>query len=70
MPRKSCTAASIPQTYSDDVRRLVKGLMIESYIEPGSRRIGEHCYGQSITDPCLGWEESERLMYEIADMIE
>ena len=44
--------------------------MIESYIEPGSRRIGEHCYGQSITDPCLGWEESERLMYEIADMIE
>ena len=56
--------------HAAQIKDLVKGLMIESYIEPGSRRIGEHCYGQSITDPCLGWEESERLMYEIADMIE
>lgn len=53
--------------HSNDIRQLVKGLMIESYIEPGSQKIGEHCYGKSITDPCLGWEDSERLLYDIAD---
>ena len=37
--------------HSDDIKNLVKGLMIESYIEPGSQKIGEHCYGKSITDP-------------------
>ena len=55
--------------HSEDIRRLVKGLMIESYIEPGSQKIGEHCYGKSITDPCLGWEDSERLLYEIAESV-
>ena len=55
--------------HSDDIRHLVKGLMIESYIEPGNHKIGEHCYGQSITDPCLGWEESEQLLYAIADSV-
>ena len=45
----------------------MKGVMIESYIEPGSQKIGEHCYGKSITDPCLGWEDSQRLLYEIAE---
>ena len=54
--------------HSDDIRSLVKGLMIESYIEPGNQKVGEHCYGKSITDACLGWEESERLLYEIAEM--
>lgn len=56
--------------HSEDIRRLVKGLMIESYIEPGSQKIGcgTHVYGKSITDPCLGWEDSERLLYEIAEM--
>ena len=54
--------------HSDDIRCLVKGLMIESYINPGNQKVGEHCYGKSITDPCLGWEESERLLYEIAEM--
>ena len=54
--------------HSDDIRHLVKGLMIESYIEPGNHKIGEHCYGQSITDPCLGWDESEKLLYDIAEM--
>ena len=39
---------------------MVKGVMIESYIEPGNQKIGEHIYGKSITDPCLGWEDSER----------
>lgn len=56
--------------HSGDIKRLVKGLMIESYIEPGSQKIGQHCYGQSITDPCLGWEDSERLLYEIADNLD
>lgn len=53
---------------SADVRKLVKGLMIESYIEDGSQKVGEHCYGKSITDPCLGWEKTEKLIYELAEM--
>ena len=52
---------------SQDIRGLVKGVMIESYIEPGKQDISEHTYGKSITDPCLGWEESERLIYDIAE---
>ena len=54
--------------YDPRIAKLVKGLMIESYIEPGSQKIGcgNHVYGKSITDPCLGWDESERLIYEIA----
>ena len=52
---------------SDDIRRLVKGVMIESYIEEGCQGIHDHVYGKSITDPCLGWEDSERLLYEIAE---
>lgn len=46
---------------------LVKGLMIESYIEEGAQKIGEHSYGRSITDPCLGWADSEKLIYSIAE---
>ena len=56
--------------HSGDIKNLVKGLMIESYIEPGSQKIGEHCYGKSITDPCLGWDDTERLLYEIADNLD
>ena len=44
---------------SEDVHKLVKGLMIESYIEDGAQKVSEHCYGKSITDPCLGWEKTE-----------
>ncbi len=51
-----------------EIHDLVKGLMIESYIEEGSQHIGDHVYGKSITDPCLGWEDSERLIYKIAEM--
>ena len=53
-----------------DIRRLVKGVMIESYLEEGNQKIGcgEHIYGKSITDPCLGWEDSEQLIYTIAEM--
>ncbi|MDO4268594.1 MAG: 3-deoxy-7-phosphoheptulonate synthase [Eubacteriales bacterium] len=53
--------------HSDVLNSFIKGVMIESYIEEGSQKIGEHCYGKSITDPCLGWEDSERLVYEIAE---
>ncbi|MBE6588844.1 MAG: 3-deoxy-7-phosphoheptulonate synthase [Ruminococcaceae bacterium] len=56
--------------HSDDVKRLVKGLMIESYIEDGAQKIGaDEVYGKSITDPCLGWEKTERLIYDIADVL-
>ncbi len=54
--------------YSDDVKKMVKGFMIESYIEDGCQKIGEGVYGKSITDPCLGWEKTERLILDIADM--
>ena len=54
---------------SKDIKGFVKGLMIESYIEDGNQPIGGGCYGKSITDPCLGWEKSERLIYEIADLL-
>ncbi len=53
-----------------DIRKLVKGVMIESYIEEGNQKIGEGVYGKSITDPCLGWADSERLIYDIADLVE
>ena len=53
---------------SADIRKIVKGLMIESYIEDGSQKENEHVYGKSITDPCLGWEKTEKLIYELADM--
>ena len=52
---------------SPDIAKLVKGVMIESYIESGNQKISGHVYGKSITDPCLGWEESEKLIYTIAD---
>lgn len=53
---------------SPDIHKLVKGLMIESYIEDGNQKVGDHCYGKSITDPCLGWEKTEQLIYELADL--
>ncbi len=52
---------------NSDIHRMVKGVMVESYIEEGSQKIGEGVYGKSITDPCLGWETSERLIYDIAE---
>ena len=55
--------------YNPDVYQLVKGLMIESYIEDGSQKIGDGVYGKSIMDPCLGWEKSERLIFELAEML-
>lgn len=55
--------------HSNDIHNFVKGVMIESYLEPGSQNVDEHCYGKSITDPCLGWADSERLLYEMADSL-
>lgn len=57
------------RTVDSELHTLVKGLMIESYIEPGNQKIGtNHIYGKSITDACLGWAESEKLLYEIAEL--
>ena len=58
------------RSHSEDIKKLVKGLMIESYIEDGCQKINDHdVYGKSITDPCLGWEKTERLIYDIADKL-
>ena len=53
---------------SPDLHKFVKGLMIESYLEDGSQKVEEHCYGKSITDPCLGWDKTEKLIYDLADL--
>ena len=55
--------------YADDIRHIVKGLMIESYIVDGNQKIGDGVYGKSITDPCLGWEKSRDLILSLADMV-
>ncbi len=56
--------------YSKEVKSLVKGLMIESYIEDGAQKICDNpVYGKSVTDPCLGWERTERLIYDIAELV-
>ena len=52
--------------HSKDIRKLVKGLMIESYIEDGCQKVGDGVYGKSITDPCLGWEKTEKLILDLA----
>ncbi len=52
---------------SPAIRKLVKGFMVESYLEDGRQSEHEHCYGKSITDPCLGWEKTEKLIYDLAD---
>ena len=55
--------------HSADVKKIVKGLMIESYIEDGAQKPEECVYGKSITDPCLGWEKTEKLIYDLADVL-
>ena len=54
--------------YSDDIRKLVKGLMIESYLLDGNQKPDGGIYGNSITDACLGWEKTERLIMELAEL--
>jgi len=55
--------------HSPHIKSMVKGFMIESYLEEGCQKIGEGIYGKSITDPCLGWNDSEKLILEIADLM-
>ncbi|MCH5324105.1 MAG: 3-deoxy-7-phosphoheptulonate synthase [Eubacterium sp.] len=55
--------------HSNDIKRFVKGLMIESYIEDGNQGVDDTVYGKSITDPCLGWEKTEQLILNIADAL-
>lgn len=55
--------------HSADIRKLVKGVMVESYIENGNQPVDGGCYGKSITDPCLGWELSRELVLEVADLL-
>ena len=56
--------------HSADIKKMVKGLMIESYIEDGAQKIGpDEVYGKSITDPCLGWEKTQRLIFDLADLV-
>lgn len=57
------------RNHNNDIKQLVKGLMIESYLEDGSCKAEEHIFGKSITDPCLGWEKTEKLIYDIADKL-
>lgn len=54
---------------NSDIKKLVKGLMIESYLEDGAQSSGEHVFGKSITDPCLGWEKTEQLILDIAEKL-
>ena len=55
--------------HSEHIKSMVKGFMIESYLESGCQKIGEGVYGKSITDPCLGWDATDRLVQDIADLI-
>ena len=51
------------------IRKLVKGFMVESYLEDGNQPVGGSVYGKSITDACLGWEKTERLIYDVAELL-
>ena len=56
------------RNYNPELKKLIKGVMIESYLEEGNQKIGpDMVYGKSITDPCLGWEDTEHLIYDIAE---
>ena len=54
---------------NSDIKRLVKGLMIESYLEDGAQSTHEHIFGKSITDPCLGWEKTQQLIFDLAEKL-
>ena len=55
------------RNYNQKLKGIIKGLMVESYLEEGSQKIGGNVYGKSITDPCLGWDDTERLIYSVAE---
>ncbi|MBQ8808664.1 MAG: 3-deoxy-7-phosphoheptulonate synthase [Clostridia bacterium] len=64
-----CKDILYSMNHCNDIKKLVKGIMIESYIEDGCQKIEDSVYGKSITDPCLGWEKSEKLIYDIAESL-
>lgn len=64
-----CKEVLSARRYNNDIKKLVKGFMIESYIEDGAQKVDGCCYGKSITDPCLGWEKTERLILDIAELL-
>ena len=55
--------------HNDRIRRYVRGFLIESYIEDGAQPVTGCEYGKSVTDPCLGWEKTERLLLDVADKL-
>ncbi len=55
--------------YSDRIANIVKGFMVESYIEDGAQKVDGGVYGKSVTDACIGWEKTERLIYAIREML-
>ncbi len=67
--RRICKEVLHSCRHSDNIHSMVKGFMIESYLEEGAQKIGEHIYGKSITDPCIGWADTERLVLDMADLI-
>ena len=67
--RRICKEVLHSCRHSDHIRSMVKGFMIESYLEEGSQKIGEHIYGRSITDPCIGWNDTVHLVMDIAELI-
>jgi len=54
-------------TKSKDLKKMIKGLMVESYLIEGSQKVGGKVFGQSITDPCLGWADTKKLILKLAD---
>ncbi len=67
--RRICKEVIHSCRHSDHIRSMVKGFMIESYLEEGSQKIGEHIFGRSITDPCIGWNDTVHLVMDIAELI-
>ena len=67
--RRICKEVLHSCRHSESIHSMVKGFMIESYLVEGSQKIGEHIYGKSITDPCIGWEDTEQLVLDIAELI-
>ena len=64
-----CKEVMHSRKHNADIEKMVKGFMIESYIEDGCQKVDGGIYGKSITDPCLGWEKSERLVLDLAEML-
>ena len=67
--RRICKEVLHSCRHSENIHAMVKGFMIESYLEEGCQKIGEHIYGKSITDPCLGWADTEKLVLDIAELV-